>query len=75
MGLCVKKKDKDEGRGCVCRIVIDNLIEIQKREENSFKIYPLGPFLVSAKIFFFVEYESKTFSRFLPYNKYSKRRK
>ncbi len=48
--MCKKKKDKDEGGGCVCRIVIDNLIEIQKREENSFKIYPLGPFLVSAKI-------------------------
>ncbi len=49
MGLCVKKKAKDEGGGCVGRIVTDNVKVIHTREENSFRIYPLSTFLVSAK--------------------------
>ncbi len=50
MGLCVKKKKpKDEGGGCVGRIVTDNVKVLHTREENSFKIYPLSTFLVSAK--------------------------
>ncbi len=43
--MCKKKrKAKDEGGGCVGRIVTDNVKVIQKREENSFKIYPLSTF-------------------------------
>ncbi len=42
--MCKKKKVKDEGGGCVGRIVTDNVKVLHTREENSFKIYPLSTF-------------------------------